>query len=381
MTVGRTELEAIELVTPDMFSSPGGIARMSATLAHAVGRWAESRGVRFTVHALNDAPESRDRTLVPEPHRYVGYRGHRAVLATRLLATCNVSPARRLVIFAHPHLATLSLAFPSRVGSVVIAHGIEVWRALSRPRRAALARARELWAVSCNTAWYLTTFHGAPDTKVRVLLNALSPRFSPAVAPARTAASGDYLITVTRLHPQETYKGVDLTIEALARIDGQSRFPLVVVGDGADRPRLEALAARLGVDARFRGQVDDSRLSALLAGARAFVLPSAGEGFGLVYLEAMAHALPCVAARAGGAPEVVEHELSGIVVPARDVDALARAVTRVVADEGVVMGARGFERLRGELGYEAYERRVFVALDELECSASRGAEITHELRP
>jgi len=140
---------------------------------------------------------------------------------------------------------------------------------------------------------------------------------------------------------------------------------VVIAGDGPDRPRLEAIALRLGGNVTFLGRVDDMTLNAAFAGARAFVLPSAGEGFGLVYLEAMAHALPCVAAKAGGAPEVVLDGETGVVVPPRHIGALSEAIERVWGEAGEAMGQRGRERLERSFMFERYEHDVHQALSDL----------------
>jgi hypothetical protein len=106
---------------------------------------------------------------------------------------------------------------------------------------------------------------------------------------------------VSRLAPPERSKGLDYTLHALAILRrGGTSVELDVVGDGDDRGRLEAVAAAEGIRAavRFHGALDAAALGELYARADLFVLPSGSEGFGLVYLEAMAHARPVVAADA-----------------------------------------------------------------------------------
>jgi glycosyltransferase involved in cell wall biosynthesis len=195
---------------------------------------------------------------------------------------------------------------------------------------------------------------------VQVIANALDPYWPLPAAAAR--AEDGYVLAVARLAPEHAYKGVDRVIDALARI-GSVR--LVVAGDGPDRARLEARATAAGIDARFSGLVSDAALAELYRGARAFVLPSTGEGFGLVYLEAMAFGLPCVAARAGGAPEVVDDGVTGVVVEPDDDEGLRTAIARVLGDEGAALGAAGRARVERHFSYAAYEQRVHAALDAL----------------
>ena len=350
------------LVSPDLFGAKGGIARIGAAMAMAMGRYAMFHGGTFEAHALHDKTDARDRAFVPDPHGYWGYGGRRGALVGRLLHG-SMRPERRLVVFLHPNLAPLGLVSPPWVRHVVVAHGIDVWQPLRKDRQLALARAQKVWAVSRNTAWYLEEVQGVAHGRIEVVPNALSPAFSLPSLDGGMKTGRPMLVTVSRLHPDDAYKGIDLTLESLATLPVDSRPAFTIIGDGPDRPRLEALSKRLGVFAQFAGQVSDEAMAGLFREATAFVLPSAGEGFGLVYLEAMAHGLPCVAARAGGAPEVVLYGVTGLVVPPRDVGALAAAIVRVLGPEGVRFGQQGRVRLEREFLYPSYEARVHAALD------------------
>lgn len=359
----RPRVASVDFVTPDLFGPSGGIARISRAMSLAIARWASAHGLALNVHALMDRGDALDPRYLPAPHVYRAYRGRRLRLARELVARMlRPTRGRRLVVIAHPHLAVLRLAFPPWVRTAVVAHGIDVATPLRRERRFALRGAHALWPVSRDTAAQLVAQQGVEPRRIRVVENALDPFWPLPEPPARR---GEFLLSVGRLHPGHAYKGFDLTLEALAQIPAVRRPPLVIVGDGPDRARLEALAARLGVSARFAGAVDDAALAALYRGAGAFVLPSTREGFGLVYLEAMASALPCIAARAGGAPEVVRDGETGVVIPPGDVGALAAAIEDVLGERGAALGLAGRARVERELSYPAYERRVHEALDAL----------------
>lgn len=136
------------------------------------------------------------------------------------------------------------------------------------------------------------------------------------------------LLFVGRLQP---WKGVETALRALALLPGAR---LAVAGDGEDRPRLEALAAELGVAARarFLGTVERPALPRLYSSADLLLATShASETFGIGPVEAQACGLPVVASRFGGFPEVVDEGRTGLLVPARDPEALAAAVGALVA--------------------------------------------------
>lgn len=138
-------------------------------------------------------------------------------------------------------------------------------------------------------------------------------------------------------------KGVDVLIEALG---GATGMTLLVAGDGPERVRLETLAERHGVRARFLGAVDPARRAELLAAADAFALPSRvladgrHEGLPVALLEAMAAGSPVVATRTGGVPEVVEDGVSGLLVQPDDARAL-RAALEHLARSPVLCRALG----------------------------------------
>ncbi len=150
-------------------------------------------------------------------------------------------------------------------------------------------------------------------------------------------------------------KGIPYALQAFQRVsDCFSAANLVIAGDGDLRPQLEALAQELGIDAKvhwlgWRGDAAD-----LIAAFDVLLLPSLWEGFGLVLLEAMSRRVPVIASRVSAIPEVVVHGETGILVEAREVDELARAMTRLLEDRALRqhMGLLGAARLEERFSVE-----------------------------
>ncbi|MBP9822044.1 MAG: glycosyltransferase [Candidatus Pacebacteria bacterium] len=136
----------------------------------------------------------------------------------------------------------------------------------------------------------------------------LSSRFS----------SQDYYLIVSRLH---AYKNIDIAIEAFNKLN----FPLVVIGDGPDRKRLEHMA---GPRVTFLGEQDDSAVAEAYAHCRAFIMPQE-EDFGLTPIEAMSFGKPVVALRKGGATETLREGQTGEFFDDPIPEALADAVRRL----------------------------------------------------
>lgn len=193
---------------------------------------------------------------------------------------------------------------------------------------------------------------GFPARRIRVIPNGIPLRRHD---PGR---SHDPLVIGTAALLQRR-KGIDVLLRASARLATPHR--LVILGDGPQLDELEALAARLGASAEFRGFVPD--LAERMEELDVFVLPSRGENLPIAILEAMASAVPVVATRVGGVPEVIVDGESGLLVEPEDVDGLAAALGRLAEDEQLRerVGRAGAARI-GESFEAGLVARQMVAL-------------------
>jgi phosphatidylinositol alpha-1,6-mannosyltransferase len=175
-------------------------------------------------------------------------------------------------------------------------------------------------------------------------------------------SGGEFALMVSRLSSEDRYKGHDAVLRAWPAIRAQAPdAELVIVGDGDDRPRLERLARELGLDpaVRFAGRVSDAELAGWYAQSAFFLLPSALEGFGLVFLEAMRASKACVSGP--GAPEtIVEDGTTGYIVAADDADRLTEIVVRLFRDRTLRerLGANGRARFLHEFTAEHFAERL-----------------------
>jgi len=144
-----------------------------------------------------------------------------------------------------------------------------------------------------------------------------------------------------------SWKGHAVLLEAMARLP--AAIELVIVGDGPQREALEQQVARLGLGARVHMQGQQADVLPWLRAIDIFALPSyANEGVPQALVQAMLCELPCVTTAVGGIPELAEHERTALLVPPQDAPALAAAIERLAADEG----------LRRELGETARKHCV-----------------------
>ncbi len=190
--------------------------------------------------------------------------------------------------------------------------------------RAVLARAALVLALS--EAWRTTLRQISPQARIEVLMNAV-PLPPPDVMPVADRQS-----TLLFFGEIARHKGVFELAQAFARVAAAlPGLRLIYAGTGRGVEETRRLIEQLGLGSRvkFTGWLQAERKRAMLAGATIFVLPSYVEGMPMALLEAMSFGLPVIATPVGGVPEIVTHELDGLLVPAGDIDALAAAITRL----------------------------------------------------
>jgi len=191
-------------------------------------------------------------------------------------------------------------------------------------------------------------------------------------------------VTISRL--ADRYKGHDMLVRSLELV--RERVPdveWVVIGDGPLRPELEALAREHGVagSARFLGAVDDDERNSWLRRADLLAMPSrlpgdgkAGEGFGIVYLEAGAHGKPVVAGNVGGPLDAVLDGESGLLVDPTDPAAVAGAISTLLLDRELArrLGDGGAARARSLAWPAIVERVQTLLLAQLQAAPRRGGQ-------
>lgn len=326
------------LVT-DAFGSGGGIAQFNRDLLGALADLPETASVVVLPrHGQTDVTPERLQQLPAAPGRFS--------YVLRALATARRS--RPDVIFCgHLHLLPLAALMGAwwKVPVWLQVHGIDAWRAPSRLIRTLVARAALVTSVSRFTRARFLSWAALPDWRVKVLPNTVGARYRPQDRDAARARwqLGDrpVLLTVGRLAASEAYKGQDRVLRCLPALRvSHPGLVYLIAGDGDDRHRLEQLATELGVDGAvsFLGAVDHGDLPALYAAADVFAMPSTGEGFGIVFLEAMACGTPVVALDEDGSRDPLRDGHFGQLTKREHLaqtldDALAQARPPQLADE------------------------------------------------
>ena len=280
------------------------------------------------------------------------------------------------VFCGHINLAPLVrfLCQPFQIPYTVMIHGKEVWEPLPPALRIALQQADEIWTVSRYSRDRASASNQLDSSKIRLMPCAVDgDRFTPGEKSAALVeryglADAKVMVTVARLWSGDIYKGVDMTIRALGAI-AQSipNVKYLVIGRGNDQPRLAQLAKDLGVGDRvvFAGFVPTAELTEHYRLADAYVMPSQ-EGFGIVYLEAMACGVPVLAGDADGSADPLQDGKLGWRVPHRDVGAIAHACIEMLQQRAIPEGRSDRQWLRQQaldlFGKAAFTQRLRDAL-------------------
>ncbi|MGB2633955.1 MAG: glycosyltransferase family 4 protein [Candidatus Acidiferrum sp.] len=361
---------------PELDAS-GGIQRAGRHLALVLSEYATTKKMEYRLLSLNDSQELHRMRVGDSEYVFTGAARGKARFTVSALRAARRKA--KLVLAVHPNFAPIVRSMhvvAPRMKSIICTHGIEVWEPLSRLRRRALQRATVVLAPSRATADYVISMQGVPPEKVRVLPWGLDPDFDTRASTnleSRLPAEfpqGRVILTVGRWLATERYKGMDTLIQAMPRL--LLRWPdvqLVMIGAGDDREWLVNQARDSGVQrhVHFFSGLSYAELSACYAAAEMFALPSRGEGFGFVYLEAMARGKPVIGGAHGGAPEVIRDGVTGYVVQHGDALQLATSLDALLSNPELAreMGARGRERVEKEFRFNVFAKAFKKILREL----------------
>jgi glycosyltransferase involved in cell wall biosynthesis len=352
------------LLAPELFLGEGGIARILRLYLKGLCE-ISGEGDRVRFLTLNDRAVGTSELRNYSDSHLVEWGAFNRRKVPFGIAALRVAMRSDRIICGH--IGQLPIAWAAarirpRLQYYVVAHGIEVWRPFTRLERLALGRARRILCVSEYTRRQVLSFSRLPLERTAVLFNALDPGLDPASA-TDPGENPPIILTVSRLSIADNYKGIGHLISAMPAV--LARIPdarLRIVGRGDDLPSLQSLARKLKLESsvEFAGYRSDSELSNDLNGCRLFALPSQKEGFGLVYLEAMAHGRPCLGARAGGVPEVITED-TGVLADYGDIPGIAAGIVsglqRNWALEPLLERARMFS-------YPTFRERLAALLSE-----------------
>ncbi|GAB1544832.1 hypothetical protein NUACC21_75080 [Scytonema sp. NUACC21] len=331
------------LLFPNLFGYKGGIQVYSAFFLRALqSLYPQSQYDVFLKHDVQTSPH-----IPCLPHTQFHFAGAWAlkirtpIFAAQIISKC-LQKRPNLIITTHLNftLAAYCLKRLTGIPYWTVAHGIEAWNIKNSAIKTALRHADLILAVSSYTRDRLLAEQNLDPNKVTILFNTFDPyRFQTASKPTyllkqhRLKPEQPVILTVARLAEVERYKGYDQILKALPKI--RQTIPnvrYIIVGKGSDRARIEQLIEQLSLQdcVTLAGFVPDEQLCDYYNLCDVFAMPSKREGFGIVYLEALACGKPVLAGNQDGAIDALCHGKLGALVNPDDVEAIAQTIVQIL---------------------------------------------------
>ena len=331
-------------LTLSTFSLTGGIEKFNRAFIKALGDLRATLHLRSSVASMYD--DAADQSYSGDQPFY-GSNGNRI----RFVYSAFVKALRQdVIILGHLNLALIGVLlkfFSPKKKLVVVCHGIEVFTPVSGLKKRVLQQADRILAVSTYTKNQLIEQQQIPADKITVFPNTIDPFFQlpgafskPVYLQQRYGIAEDekVIFTLTRLNSREGYKGYDTLISVLPKLVQQGvRFKYILAGkaDAVELKRMQALIKMLQLEAHvvLPGFIVDEEVIDHYLLADVFAMPSKGEGFGIVYIEAMAWGLAVIAGNKDGSTEALQFGQLGTLVDPDNAEEVGDALVRVLQEE------------------------------------------------
>lgn len=358
------------------FSSTGGIEKFNTCFMKSI--YENNSSIDFNYQNISLIDSDSNIKFLPQ-NLLKGFNGNK--LLAILYAMIRIMTAD-IVLLGHVNLLVLALysfLFPKKK-IVLIAHGIEVWQDLAKWKQKVLQKCDLILAVSNYTKQQIIAKHQVDTEKIIVFPNTINPFLSfPNVFNKPEYLLNRYnlkpndkiLLTLARLSSAEKYKGYDKIIKALPLI--VKKYPnikYILAGkyDEVEYQRIIKLIKELGVSdyVILTGFIKDEELTDHYLMADIFTMPSQGEGFGIVYLEAMACGVPVVAGNVDGSVDALKNGELGKLVNPENVEEIANTLIKELqnlpnAEQKLALQQKVIQYF----GFEQFKKQTFEVINYL----------------
>ncbi len=357
-------------LTLHAFSLTGGIEQVCKILTRVLTDSKEEKKIA-DFHVLSLYDHLADPAYC-DPTNFTGVSGNKVKFGWQLVKQARNAD---VIVLSHVHLlvfAALIYKLKPSQRIILLAHGIEVWQPLLAWKRNLMHKI-ESWAVSGFTAKRLQQQQGINPANIHILNNALDPFFTPPVYRAKPVAllekyglrkEQKVLLTICRLSNAEQYKGYDQVIPVLKdliRTYPDLVYLLAGKADAAEKERIETLINIFGLEKHvvLTGFVPADELTAHYQLADVFVMPSKGEGFGLVFIEAAAQGCSLLAGNKDGSTDALLDGQLGTLVDPDDAEAIYSGLFNLLKSPlNANQVARQQQNVMDHFSYPVYKNNV-----------------------
>ncbi len=358
-------------LTLNIFSVTGGIEKVCKVLGKALFERSLEKQEACSIWSMHDEPGDADGNLYFPGEYYRAFAGEKISFVK---AAVQEGKNCETVILSHINLLPVGWMIKKispRTRLILYAHGVEIWEPTGYKKRM-LAVVDRFWAISSFTRDQLKQNQHIAADKITVINNCLDPLLP---LPKNTTGIEDLqqrlginktdkvLFVLNRLSAQERYKGYDKVINALAQLN-RKNIQYIIAGkaDESEAARLLQLISTAGLqhNVKLVGYVPDNELPAYFALADIYIMPSTGEGFGIVFLEAMYYGLPVIAGNRDGSVDALLNGKLGMLVDPGDTTQIAAAIEQLL--ENTTKSQPDHTLLMAHFSYEVYKQNLEWAL-------------------
>lgn len=350
----------ILLLTTDAYGGHGGIALYNRDITEALANMSE-------VEEIIVLPRNQPLPLEPIPDK-VKFISKASGKKWRYIKEALRYSTKKydLVICGHINLLPLAVILNIwiRARLVLMVYGIDVWKNPYHFAKKFLKNIDEVWSISQITFERMQNWVGKLSIPHTLLPNAIHLDRYGISEKSKTLKEkyklqGRVIMTLARLPEAERYKGVDEILEVMS--DLIKEYPdlmYLIVGDGNDRARLETKAKTLGIDKHvaFTGFINESEKTQHFQLADVFAMPGRGEGFGFVFLEALACGIPVVGSQIDGSREALRGGELGELVDPCNLESIKQGIQLALAKPKIIPDGLNY------FAWPAFQKRLHQAI-------------------
>lgn len=354
------------------FSKTGGIEKFNKALLMALSEFERNHFLSIRSYSLFDK-EANEQYFLKQ--NYKGFSGKKNQFIAKSIYK---SKDFDLIILGHINLAIIGcfikILFP-RKKIILITHGIEVWKPLKGFKKLLLKKADLILAVSNFTRNKIIEVQKINEKKVRLFYNTIDPYFIPPSTFTKgeelrkkydLSANDFILFTLTRLSSAEKYKGYDVVIQCLPELLKKIPQLKYIIGgkyDEKEKERIDNLVRNLHLENAvvLKGQLKDSEVKAYFQMSDLFIMPSKGEGFGIVFIEALVCGLPVIAGNLDGSVDAVQNGKLGTLVNPLNPAEISEAIFKHYSNHENITAEQKYQLQKNTLKYfhfDQYKRRL-----------------------
>lgn len=359
----------IHFIVLSSFSATGGIEKFNRAFMKAMVQLQQP--LCFTASFAGMYDHGVNAQYVPAKN-FKGFGGSRILFVLQSLLQCFSTD---VLIIGHMNLALIGVFYKlvkPKGKLTVICHGIEVFEPVSGFKKKLLQKADRILAVSHYTRQQLIAQQEVAAEKITVFPNTIDPFFQlplifkkPGYLQQRYHLTGDekVIFTLTRLKSEEGYKGYDKLIAALQTYKQKGvvfKYILAGKADDAEEQRIQALIAQNGLEEEviMTGFIPDEEVTDHYLLGDVFAMPSKGEGFGIVFLEAMACGLPVIAGNKDGSTEALQFGQLGTLIDPDSHEELFHALEHILASNEIPRAKELQQQVTQLFSFEQFQNRL-----------------------